>query len=111
MDEDTDVLDEKAVLKNWSDFEQSDRAELKQFINEKVFVKVKLDQLPKEVVLVDATWVRKYTRTDKGLKPKSRLCARGFWTPGSPGCPQDQRRQLDFHNDWCCQWRQLINWR
>ena len=81
VDEDTDVLDENAVLRNWTDFEQSDRAELKQFIDEKVFVKVKLDQLPKEVVLVDATWVRKYKRTDKGLKPKSRLCARGFLDP------------------------------
>ena len=87
MDEDTDVLDENAVLKNWSDFEQSDRAELKQFIDEKVFVKVKLDQLPKEVVLVDATWVRKYKRTDKGLKPKSRLCARGFLDPMKSGLP------------------------
>ena len=59
MDEDTNVLDEKAVLEHWEDFEQSDRAEIKQFHDEKIFVKVKLDQLPKEVVLVDATWVRK----------------------------------------------------
>ena len=82
VDEDTDVLDEQQVLENWPHFEESDRLEIKQFIDEKVFKKVKISELPEEVALVDAVWVRKYKRTaDKSLKAKSRLCARGFLDP------------------------------
>ena len=68
--------------KHWPHFEESDRLEVKQFIDEKVFKKVKISELPEEVALVDAVWVRKYKRTaDKSLKAKSRLCARGFLDP------------------------------
>jgi hypothetical protein len=38
-DEDTDVLSEDRVLENWPDFEESDKAERKQFVDEKVFKK------------------------------------------------------------------------
>ena len=88
VDEDTDVLSEEKVLEHWSDFEESDKAELKQFIDEKVFRKVKLSDVEGQVVLVDATWVRKFKRTaDKKLKAKSRLCARGFLDPQKQELP------------------------
>jgi hypothetical protein len=88
VDEDTDVLNEDQVLENWPDFEESDKAELKQFVDEKVFQKVKLDELPEDVVLVDATWVRKYKRlSSSSLKAKSRLCARGFLDPQKQELP------------------------
>eukprot|EP00435_Cladocopium_sp_Y103_P007263 s3374_g2.t1 len=79
VDEDTDVLTEEQLIKHWDAFEVSDRAELKQFVDEKVFRKVRLADLPDDVVLVDGTWVRKFKRNpDNSLKAKSRLCARGF---------------------------------
>ena len=44
--------------------------------------KVKLEDLPEDVGLVDATWVRKYKRlSSSSLKANSRLCARGFSRP------------------------------
>ena len=55
VDEVTDVLTEEQLLHHWDAFEASDKAELKQFIDEKVFKKVRLSDLPKEVVLVDGT--------------------------------------------------------
>ena len=88
VDEDTDVLDETKVLQHWPDFEASDKAELKQFVDEKVFRKVLLDDLPQGTALVDATWVRKFKRTaNKTLKAKSRLCARGFLDPQKEELP------------------------
>ena len=75
----------------WPDFEASDKAELKQFVDEKVFGKVLLDDLPQGTALVDATWVRKFKRTgrtaNKTLKAKSRLCARGFLDPQKEELP------------------------
>ena len=72
VDEDTNVLSEDRVLENWPDFGESDKAELKQFVDEEVSQKVKLDELPEDVVLVDATWVRKYKRlSSSSLKAKS----------------------------------------
>jgi len=89
VDEDTaDGLDETKVLQHWPDFEASDKAELKQFVDEKVFRKVLLDDLPQGTALVDATWVRKFKRTaNKTLKAKSRLCARGFLDPQKEELP------------------------
>ena len=92
VDEDTaDGLDETKVLQHWPDFEASDKAELKQFVDEKVFGKVLLDDLPQGTALVDATWVRKFKRTgrtaNKTLKAKSRLCARGFLDPQKEELP------------------------
>jgi len=55
VDEETDALTEEKLYTHWSDFEESDKAELKQFIDEKVFRKVKLSELPETVALVDAT--------------------------------------------------------
>ena len=79
VDEVTDVLTEEQLLHHWDSFEVSDRSEMKQFVDEGIFKKVRLDSLPKEVVLVDGTWVRKFKRNpDNSLKAKSRLCARGF---------------------------------
>ena len=42
VDEETDVLTEDKLYKHWNEFEESDKSELKQFIDEKVFRKVKL---------------------------------------------------------------------
>ena len=82
VDEETDVLTDDKLYKHWNEFQESDKSELKQFIDEKVFRKVKLSDLPETVVLVDATWVRKFKRLPSGsLKAKSRLCARGFLDP------------------------------
>ena len=79
VDEDTATLTEEQVLKNWAPFEESDRNELRQFIEQKVFNKVRLQDVPPEAVIVDATWVRKWKRQPSGaLKAKSRMCARGF---------------------------------
>ena len=58
VDSDTDTLTEDQLINNWQDFENSDHQELEQFVNEKVFRKVPLADLPDEVVVVDATWVR-----------------------------------------------------
>ena len=88
VDEDTDVMDETAVYKHWEAFEESDASEMKQFVDEKVFKKVKLEHLPEGIALVDATWVRKFKRTPDGkLKAKSRLCARGFLDPQKEELP------------------------
>ena len=57
-------------------------------MNEKVFRKVPLADLPDEVVVVDATWVRKYKLMPCGkMKAKSRLCARGFLDPQKQELP------------------------
>lgn len=73
------LLTEEQLLHHWDAFEASDKAELKQLIDEKLFKKLRLSDPPKEVVLVDGTWVRKLKRNpDNSLKAKSRLCARGF---------------------------------
>ena len=50
--------------------------------------KVKLEDLPEDVGLVDATWVRKYKRlSSSSLKANSRLCARGFLDPQKQELP------------------------
>jgi len=91
VDEDTDVLNEEQAMKYWSEFEAADYEELKQFHDQKVFVKVKIDEQPPDVVFVDATWVRKFKRNapgaSKAFKAKSRLCARGFLDPQKAELP------------------------
>ena len=72
VDSDTDTLTEDQLINNWQDFENSDHQELEQFVNEKVFRKVSLADLPDEVVVVDATWVRKYKRMPCGkMRPRA----------------------------------------
>ncbi len=91
VDEDTDVLNEEQAAKHWTEFELADFEELKQFHEQKVFVKVKIDEQPADVVFVDATWVRKFKRNAPGaskqFKAKSRLCARGFLDPQKAELP------------------------
>ena len=91
VDEDTDVLTEEQAVKHWAEFEKADFEELKQFHEQKVFVKVKIDEQPSDVVFVDATWVRKFKRnapgSSKPFKAKSRLCARGFLDPQKSELP------------------------
>lgn len=78
-------------MKHWSEFEVADFEELKQFHEQKVFVKVRIDEQPADVVFVDATWVRKFKRnapgSAKAFKAKSRLCARGFLDPQKAELP------------------------
>lgn len=85
--EQTDVLTDQDVWKHWEAFGASDRAELRQFIEQKVFSRVKLNDMDKDTIFVDATWVRKFKRADGELKPKSRLCARGFLDPQKTELP------------------------
>ena len=88
VDKQTDTLTEEQVLKDWPSFEQSDRAELKQYVEEKVFRRVRLSTLPDTVAIVDGKWVRKCKRMPDGsLKAKSRLCARGFLDPPKQELP------------------------
>ena len=91
VDEDTDVLTEEQAVKHWAEFEMADFEELKQFHGQKVFVKVRIDEQPSDVVFVDATWVRKFKRnapgSSKPFKAKSRLCARGFLDPQKSELP------------------------
>ena len=42
-------MDEMAVYKHWEAFEESDANEMKQFVDEKVFKKVKLVHLPEGI--------------------------------------------------------------
>ena len=107
VDEVTDVLTEEQLLHHWDSFEVSDRSELKQFVDEGVFKKVRLDSLPKEVVLVDGTWVRKFKRNpDNSLKAKSRLCARGFLDSQKTELPTRSTLQRVCLRGWFCPQRQ-----
>ena len=82
VDEDTDVLTEGDLAKHWHDFEVSDAAEIKQFVDEKAFTKIHVTKVTDNMTVVDCTWVRKYKRMPDGTrKAKSRLCARGFLDP------------------------------
>ena len=82
VDEDTDVLTEGDLTKHWHDFEVSDAAEIKQFVDEKAFTKIHVTKVTDNMTVVDCTWVRKYKRMPDGTrKAKSRLCARGFLDP------------------------------
>lgn len=61
------------------DFEASDKAELKQFVDEKVF---RIGGPASRNSLGGCDMVRKFKRTaNKTVKAKSRLCARGFLDP------------------------------
>lgn len=80
VDEDTDVLTEEQAVKHWAEFEMADFEELKQFHEQKVFVKVRIDEQPSDVVFVDATWVRKFKRNAPGSRSHSRP-SQGF-APG-----------------------------
>ena len=54
---------------------EADYRELHSFVQHKVFQPVHRSKLPKGTNLVDCVWVRKWA--ERGVKIKSRLCARG----------------------------------
>ena len=55
VDEQTDTLTEDQVLRHWQQFDASDRKEIQQFVTEKVFEKIKLEEIPKDATVVDCT--------------------------------------------------------
>ena len=82
VEQDTDVLTDTDLQKHWHDFEVSDEAELRQFVEEGAFVKIAATKVNDQMVVVDCTWVRKYKKMPDGSrKAKSRLRARGFLDP------------------------------
>ena len=80
VDEETDnVTEENITPEMWPKIEEADRAEIRQFVEERAFKKTHGDQFTSDMVIIDARWVRKWKRyPDKSVKMKSRLCARGF---------------------------------
>jgi hypothetical protein len=80
VDEETDnVTEENITPEMWPKVEEADRAEIRQFVEERAFKKIHRDQFTSDMVIIDARWVRKWKRyPDKSVKMKSRLCARGF---------------------------------
>ena len=80
VDEETDnVTEENLTAEMWPKVEEADRAEIRQFVEEKAFKKIHRDQFTSEMVIIDARWVRKWKRyPDQSVRMKSRLCARGF---------------------------------
>ena len=54
---------------------EADHRELRSFVEHKVFEPLHRSKLPKGTNLVDCVWVRKWA--ERGVKIKSRLCARG----------------------------------
>eukprot|EP00435_Cladocopium_sp_Y103_P007244 s1993_g2.t1 len=79
VDEETNNINEEDITPDlWHLVDTADRAEIKQFVDEKAFRKMDRNQFTAEMVIVDAIWVRKWKRYPTGeLKVKSRLCARG----------------------------------
>ena len=87
VDEETDNIGESEAHTIWPQVEESDRAEVKQFVDTKSFKKMHKNAITDDVVVVDAIWVRKWKRhPDGSRKVKSRLCARG--------CFDSQRESL-----------------
>ena len=78
VDDETDLIQEGEVYDIWPEVEQSDAAEVSQFVETKSFKKMHRSALTSDVVVIDARWVRKWKRVSDGSrKVKSRLCARG----------------------------------
>ena len=107
VDSDTDVMTEEQLARHWEAFEQSDFAELKQFVDEGAFFKMHISQITDDMVIVDCTWVRKFKRNpDRTMKAKSRLCARGFSIHKRAPCPHAQRPLQDSLSESWSAWQQ-----
>ena len=82
VDADTDNLSDDEMAQHWDEVEKADRAEIFQFVQEKVWTCVDTNNIT--LPPADAIWVRKWKwTTDKTTgktirKVKSRLCARGY---------------------------------
>ena len=78
MDTEHDDISEEDVFGIWKQVEEADKAEVAQFVQEKVFQKIHKDAFTHDHVIIDARWVRKFKKMADGTKKvKSRLCARG----------------------------------
>ena len=79
----TDELNikEEELADLWPLVEEADAKELAQFVQEKAFEKVLLEDILADTVVIDGIWVRcwKYKQGKKILK--SRMCARGCFDP------------------------------
>ena len=77
-DDDVDNIAEDEVYSIWPLVEESDAAEIKQFVDTGSFRKMRINSLTAETVLIDSIWIRKWKRVPEGdRRVKSRLCARG----------------------------------
>ena len=77
-DDDVDNIAEDEVYSIWPLVEESDAAEIKQFVDTCSFRKMHINSLTAETVLIDSVWIRKWKRVPAGdRRVKSRLCARG----------------------------------
>lgn len=79
-------LTEEEIVKHWTTVEKADRAEVKQFVDEKVFKKKYYYDV--NIDVIDAIWIRKWKQLADGtIIVKSRLCVRGFLDPQRSAIP------------------------
>ena len=72
VDKDTDILTEAALAKYADQVREADRKELKQFLQNSVFLKRHRSRLPHQCNLVDCVWARRW-KDGKVKKPS--LCS------------------------------------
>ena len=76
-----DNIAESDLADIWPLVEESDAKEVAQFVDEKAFEPVRLRDAPEGTVIVDGTWVRRWTWKLGKRIVKSRMCARGCFDP------------------------------
>ena len=65
-DDDVDNIAEDEVYNIWPLVEESDAAEIKQFVDTGSFRKMHINSLTEEIVLIDSVWIRKWKRMPSG---------------------------------------------
>lgn len=79
-------LSEEEIIRHWTQVEVADRAEIKQFVDERVFRKK--FYMDVDIDVTDAIWIRKWKQlADGAIILKSRLCVRGFLDPQRSSIP------------------------
>ena len=74
VDGDRDVLTQEDLAKHWHDFEISDAAQVKKFVDEKAFTKLHVTKVTDSMTVVDCTWLRKYKRMPDGTRKQNPGC-------------------------------------
>ena len=90
VDDDTALLSESEIYKYFDLVNQADLEEIKQFVKFEIFKPQHVSEIKvmKGLNKVDCVWLRKWAV--KGVKVKSRLCARG--------CFDRQKKYIDKHS-------------
>ena len=76
-----DNIAENDLASIWPLVEEADAKEIAQFVDEKAFEPVRLQDAPEGTVIVDGTWVRRWKWKLGKRIVKSRMCARGCFDP------------------------------